>query len=144
MPSSSSTANLAKARFRDSNDALRKLCVIVDGQVQIKNDPPLIMPGEELLQAWGQPVDAWYDQIDGMISAYRRIPAQRSAAACSTSSAFVQLGFKVVGVGSVGTRAWIALMDGADAADPLFLQAKEAQRSVLADYVQPATGTQPG
>ena len=45
----------------------------------------------------------------------------------------------MVGVGSVGTRAWIVLLDGADAADPLFLQAKEAQRSVLADYVRPAT-----
>ena len=47
------TANLAKAKFRDSNDALRKLCVVVDGQVQIRNDPPLIMPAEELVRAWG-------------------------------------------------------------------------------------------
>ena len=47
------SANLAKARFRDSNDALRKLCVVVDGQVQIRNDPPLIIPGEELVQRLG-------------------------------------------------------------------------------------------
>ena len=47
------SANLAKARFRDSNDALRKLCVIVDGQVQIRNEPPLIMPGEELVARLG-------------------------------------------------------------------------------------------
>ena len=131
-------ANLAKARFRDSNDALRKLCVVVDGQVQIKNDPPLIMPGEDLLAAWGQSVDAWYDQIDGLIKDYRRsLPSDRRH--LLDQFAFVQLGFKVVGVGSVGTRAWIALMDGADAADPLFLQAKEAGPSVLADYVKPAT-----
>jgi len=131
-------ASLAKARFRDSNDALRKLCVTVDGQVQIKNDPPLIMPGEELLQAWGLPVQAWYDEIGGMIAAYRHT-LQSDRRQLLDQFRFVQLGFKVVGVGSVGTRAWIALMDGADAADPLFLQAKEAQRSVLADYVQPAT-----
>jgi len=128
-------ANLAKARFRDSTDALRKLCVTVDGQVQIKNDPPLIMPGEELLQAWGLPVQAWYDQIGTMIAAYRRT-LQSDRRQLLDQFRFVQLGFKVVGVGSVGTRAWIALMDGADAADPLFLQAKEAQRSVLADYVR--------
>ncbi len=106
--------------------------------MQIKNDPPLIMPGEELLQAWGLPVQAWYDQIGGMIAAYRRT-LQSDRRQLLDQFRFVQLGFKVVGVGSVGTRAWIALMDGADAADPLFLQAKEAQRSVLADYVQPAT-----
>ena len=53
-------ANLAKARFRDSTDALRKLCVTVDGQVQITNDPPLIMPGEELLPACGVAGEAWY------------------------------------------------------------------------------------
>ena len=53
-PSGNLSAGLAKARYRDSNDALRKLCVTVDGQVQIKNDPPLIMPGEELLGRLGR------------------------------------------------------------------------------------------
>jgi len=131
-------ATLAKARFRDSNDALRKLCVTVDGQVQIKNDPPLVMPAEELLQAWGLPVTFWYDQIRTLITSYGHT-LQSDRRALLDQFRFVQLGFKVVGVGSVGTRAWIVLMDGADAADPLFLQAKEAQRSVLADHVQPAT-----
>jgi len=132
------SANLAKARFRDSNDALRKLCVTVDGQIQIKNDPPLIMPGEELLKAWGLPVAPWYAQIGKLVTSYRRT-LQSDRRHLLDQFTFVQLGFKVVGVGSVGTRAWIILMDGADAADPLFLQAKEAQRSVLADYVKPAT-----
>ena len=128
------SAGLAKARFRDSNDALRKLCVNVDGQVQIKNDPPLIVPGEELLAAWGQDVDAWYGQIQAIIASYRQ-GLQSDRRHLFDQFAFVQLGFKMVGVGSVGTRAYILLMDGANAADPLVLQAKEAQRSVLANYV---------
>jgi uncharacterized protein (DUF2252 family) len=132
------SANLAKARYRDSNDALRKLCITVDGQVQIKNDPPLIMPAEDLIKAWGLPAEPLYAQISKLIMTYRRT-LQSDRRQLLDQFTFVQLGFKVVGVGSVGTRAWIALMDGADAADPLFLQAKEAQRSVLADYVKPAT-----
>jgi len=132
------SAGLVKARYRDSNDALRKLCVTIDGQVQIKNDPPLIMPGEELLAAWNEDTDAWYAQMERIITAYRRT-LQSDRRHLLDQYSFVQLGFKVVGVGSVGTRAYIALLDGADPADPLFLQAKEAQRSVLADYVTPAT-----
>jgi uncharacterized protein (DUF2252 family) len=128
------SAGLAKARFRDSNDAIRKLCVTVDGQVQIKNDPPLIVPGEELLGAWGEDIDAWYGQLETIIASYRE-SLQGDRRHLFDQFAFVQLGFKMVGVGSVGTRAYILLMDGANAADPLVLQAKEAQRSVLADYV---------
>ncbi|HYN71759.1 MAG TPA: DUF2252 family protein, partial [Nakamurella sp.] len=132
------SAGLKKARYRDSIDALRKLTVTVDGQVQIKNDPPLIMPAEELLLAWGEPIGDWYDTLSTLVTDYRRT-LQNDRRRLLDQFAFVQLGFKVVGVGSVGTRAWIILMDGADAADPLFLQAKEAQRSVVADYVTPAT-----
>jgi uncharacterized protein (DUF2252 family) len=132
------STNLAKAKFRDSNDALRKLCVVVDGQVQIRNEPPLIIPGEELVNAWGLPMDVVYDQISTLIIEYRTT-LQSDRRALLDQFSFVQLGFKVVGVGSVGTWAWIVLLDGADAADPLFLQAKEAQKSVLDDYVQPAT-----
>ena len=96
------------------------------------------MPGEEMLRAWGQDVDAWYGLLRQLTRVVQAHACRATGDACSTSSRFVQIGFKVVGVGSVGTRAWILLLDGADAADPLFLQAKEAQRSVLADYVKPA------
>ena len=65
------SVNLAKAKFRDSNDALRKLCVMVDGQVQIRNEPPLVMPGEELLRAWGLPMDLVYEQISTL---HHRVP----------------------------------------------------------------------
>ncbi len=131
-------ANLTKARYRDSNHALRKLCVSVDGQMQFKNDPPLIIPGEELLAAWGEDVDVWYRQITEMISDYRQ-QLQSDRRHLLDQYAFVQLGFKVVGVGSVGTRAYVLLMDGDGPGDPLILQAKEASRSVLADHVSPAT-----
>lgn len=132
------TAGLQKAQFRDSVDALRKLCVTVDGQTRIKSDPPLIVPGEEILTEWGEDVEQWYAQLAAVVTSYRRT-LQSDRRHLLDQYAFVQIGFKVVGVGSVGTRAWVILLDGADAADPLFLQAKEAQRSVLAAYVRPAT-----
>ena len=129
--------NLRKALYRDSVDAVRKLCVTVDGQVQFKNEPPLIMPGEEILTAWGEDVDAWYGFLDKLVHSYRRT-LQSDRRRLLDEFGMVQIGFKVVGVGSVGTRAWLLLLDGADPDDPLILQAKEAQRSVLADYVKPA------
>src|SRR4029079_1780835 len=107
-------------------------------QVQIKNDPPLIVPGEELLGASGGDIDFWYGRMASMIASYRD-SLQSDRRHLFDQFAFVQLGFKMVGVGSVGTRAYILLMDGANAADPLVLQANEAQRSLLADFVEPAT-----
>ncbi len=131
-------ANLAKAKFRDSMDAVRKLCVIEDGRARIKNDPPLIMPGEEILRTWGQDIEAWYETLHKLMSSYKRT-LQGDRRHLLDQFTFVQIGFKVVGVGSVGTRAWVLLLDGADPADPLFLQAKEAQKSVLAGFVKPAS-----
>ena len=132
------SAGMAKARYRDSADALRKLCVAVDGQMQFKNDPPLIVPGEELLTAWGEDVERWYAQIVSLISSYRE-SLQGDRRHLFDQFTFVQMGFKLVGVGSVGTRAYVLLLDGADAGDPLIMQAKEAGPSVLADHVTPAT-----
>ncbi len=131
------SANLHKALYRDSSDAMRKLCVTIDGQVQFRNDPPLIMPGEELLVAWGEDVNAWYGFLTAMLRSYGKT-LQSDRRRLLEEFSLVQIGFKVVGVGSVGTRAWLILLDGADPGDPLMLQAKEAQRSVLADYVKPA------
>ncbi len=131
-------AGLTKARYRDSVDAVRKLCVIEDGQARIKNDPPLIVPGEEILRTWGQDVDAWYGVLENLLASFKR-SLQGDRRRLLDQFTFVQIGFKVVGVGSVGTRAWILLLDGADAADPLFLQAKEAQKSVLSGFAKPAS-----
>ena len=72
-----------------------------------------------------------------MLEAVPRDPRARSAATCSTSYRYVHAAHKVVGVGSVGTRAWVALFVGRDEGDPLFLQVKEAQPSVLEPFTAP-------
>ncbi|ACV81023.1 DUF2252 domain-containing protein [Nakamurella multipartita] len=134
-------SDVARARFHDSNHALRKLCTTVEGQVQFRNDPPLIVPAEELLPAWGQNVDDAYDLVGRLVRAYRR-GLQSDRRYLFDQFTVVQLGFKLVGVGSVGTRAYVVLLDGSDAQDPLILQAKEAQPSVLADQ-RPAPTPRP-
>ncbi|HEY6729771.1 MAG TPA: DUF2252 domain-containing protein [Solirubrobacterales bacterium] len=117
--------NLAKARAKDSLRALRKLTREEEGELRIVSDPPLITPIEELSD--GSDVEA---QLQSVLDAYAGSlsPDHRHLA---TSYRYVHAARKVVGVGSVGTRAWIVLLLGRDSSDPLFLQAKEAQSSVL-------------
>lgn len=126
-------ANIAKARTRDSIQAFSKLTHEVDGRPRIVADPPLIVPIEDLLPA-GRERDEVEDELRGVIRSYRRTlePSRRQLL---EDFEFVHLARKVVGVGSVGTRAWILLMLGRDVQDPLFLQAKEAQESVLERFV---------
>lgn len=122
---------LAKARTRDSTQALAKLTTVVDGQRQIISDPPLIVPIEEL--AGDLDADAIYWFIGGLLVDYARtLPADRRRLA--ERFQLTRVARKVVGVGSVGTEAWILLMEPDDGLAPLLLQAKEAQRSALADY----------
>jgi uncharacterized protein (DUF2252 family) len=123
---------VAKARAKDSTRALEKLTHVVDGELRILADPPLIVPAEELMAA-----DETRDLEEAllqMLDSYRAsLPADRQH--LLDGYRFRHLARKVVGVGSVGTRAWIILMTGRDDKDPLFLQAKEAQASVLEPYV---------
>ena len=122
---------LAKAHTSDSTKAQDKLTTVVDGQRRIISDPPTIVPVEEVfadLQA-----DAIYQLIRTVLSKYRRT-LQSDRRHLLEQFTLVQVARKVVGVGSVGTRAWVVLMDAGDGVEPLFLQAKEAQVSVLADY----------
>jgi hypothetical protein len=122
-----------KARSRDSVQALAKLTTVVDGRVRILSQPPLLVPVEEL---WGEAeAKLAYDALRGLVRVYRRT-LQRDRQHLLEQFELVQLARKVVGVGSVGTRAWIILFEGIEGADPLFLQAKEAQRSVLSDFVK--------
>jgi uncharacterized protein (DUF2252 family) len=130
--------NLAKARSKDSLRALRKLTREEDGELRIVSDPPLITPLEELSDAPGAEAqlqavldayrDSLGDDLQRLVSSYRYAHAAR----------------KVVGVGSVGTRAWIVLLLGRDSSDPLFLQAKDAQSSVLEPYVGASPYEHPG
>jgi uncharacterized protein (DUF2252 family) len=128
--------NVAKARSKDSLKALAKLTEIVDGEPRIVSDPPLIVPIEEVVPS------AEHHGIDGfargVIRAYRRtLPADRRR--LLERFRYVHSARKVVGVGSVGTRAWIMLLLGRDRDDPLFLQFKEAEASVLEPFLGRST-----
>jgi uncharacterized protein (DUF2252 family) len=123
---------LNKARTRDSLQALDKLTTIVDGRRRIVSDPPLIVPVEELLSE--ADADAFMTSIGGLLRAYRRTLSSERRVLLDRFK-LAQMARKVVGVGSVGTRAWIILLEGRDDAQPLFLQAKEAQDSVLERFV---------
>jgi uncharacterized protein (DUF2252 family) len=122
---------VAKAQAKDSMRALEKLSHLVDGELRIRADPPLIVPAEELM-----PADESRDleqTLIGVLDSYRAsLPGDRQH--LLDGYRFRHLARKVVGVGSVGTRAWIVLLTGADDSDPLFLQAKEAEASVLEPY----------
>jgi uncharacterized protein (DUF2252 family) len=121
---------IEKGRMKDSTRAFAKLTTTVDGEPRIRSDPPLIVPIEEL-------VDLDRDQLIGTLRAinrsYRR-SLQGDRRRLLEGYELVHVARKVVGVGSVGTRAWIALLLGRDRDDPLFLQFKEADRSVLEPY----------
>jgi uncharacterized protein (DUF2252 family) len=125
-------ANVAKARTRDSLQAFDKLTRVVDGERRIISDPPLIQPVEELFE--GVEHDQLSEFLRAVIRRYRRtLPSDRRH--LLEDFRVVDMARKVVGVGSVGTRAWIVLLLGRDDADPLFLQAKEAEASVLEEFV---------
>lgn len=127
----STNAQVAKAHTRDNMQIVGKLTTVVDGRRRIVSQPPLIVPIEEL--AGELDVDAVYAFLRGLVSQYvSTLPADRASLVDRyTLSCFAR---KVVGVGSVGTEAWILLMEPDDGLEPLFLQAKQASRSVLADY----------
>jgi uncharacterized protein (DUF2252 family) len=127
--------NVAKARAKDSSRAVSKLAEEVDGKLRIVSDPPLIVPIEELAEeASGVDVKA---TVLHVLSGYRDSLAVERRVLLD-GYRLVDIAFKVVGVGSVGTRAWISLMLGRDRGDPLFLQIKEAQRSVLEPHAAPS------
>ncbi len=124
-------ATVAKARTHDSMQAFNKLTRVVDGEPRIISDPPLIVPVSELYPT--EAAAGFTEWVHGYLREYRST-LDTDRRRLLERYRFVELARKVVGVGSVGTRAWIALMLGRDAADPLFLQMKEAQPSVLEAY----------
>ncbi|MEU5399798.1 DUF2252 domain-containing protein [Streptomyces sp. NPDC005963] len=123
---------MAKARTRDSIQAFEKLTRLQGIERRFTPDPPLVVPIDDVLQG------ARRDDLVGELHAL----VDRYAQSLSTERRhllrqyhLVDIARKVVGVGSVGTRCWILLLLGKDAGDPLILQAKEADRSVLAAHV---------
>jgi uncharacterized protein (DUF2252 family) len=123
---------LAKAHTRDSTQALEKLTRLVNGERRIVADPPLVAPISDLLPDVER--DELTHRLRQLITQYSQsLPPDRRA--LIDQYTVVDIARKVVGVGSVGTRAWIILLLGRDDQDPLFLQAKEAQPSVLASFL---------
>jgi uncharacterized protein (DUF2252 family) len=123
---------LAKARTRDSMQEVGKLTRVVDGRPRIISDPPLLVPIDELMPAETDRA-AFEQQFSGLIGKYRRT-LETNRRYLLEQYEFCDMARKVVGVGSVGTRCWIVLMLGRDDADPLFLQVKEAEASVLSRF----------
>jgi uncharacterized protein (DUF2252 family) len=120
-----------KARTRDSMQALDKLTEIVDGQRQIRNDPPLVVRAQDLFPELES--DALLEWLHTLLQEYR-LSLQSDRRHLIEEFKLLEIARKVVGVGSVGTRAWIMLLTGPND-DPLFLQAKEAEASVLEEFV---------
>jgi uncharacterized protein (DUF2252 family) len=124
--------NIAKRRAKDHLRALSRLTELVDGEPRIISDPPLIVPIEEL--APRAESDRIIQSIRSILGAYRRtLPHDRRR--LLERFRYVHAARKVVGVGSVGTRVWIVLLLGDRDDDPLFLQLKEAQTSVLEPFL---------
>jgi uncharacterized protein (DUF2252 family) len=126
----------AKARTRDSTRVFAKRAGEVEGELRIVADPPVIIPIEDLVQPgseWENPAPL----IKKLLSSYRRTLGRQHHPL--EEYRYVHSAYKMVGVGSVGTRCYIMLLIGRDHDDPLFLQVKEAQPSVLERFLGPST-----
>ncbi len=127
---------LAKAHTKDSMTAFSKLTEVVDGKARIVDQSPLIVPIEKLAPA-GEGRDAIFDELRRVMRSYRET-LEFDRRVLLEEFELADFARKVVGVGSVGTRAWIALLFGRDGQDPLFLQMKEAEASVLEEFLGPS------
>jgi len=131
---------IAKARSRDSLQAIGKLTTIVDGRRRIISDPPLVVPLAELT---GFDTDDVQLRLRNLLGTYRR-SLQFDRRILLSHFTLADIAHKVVGVGSVGTRAWILLLESGLQAEALLLQAKQAQPSVLRDYAGKSEFTNQG
>jgi uncharacterized protein (DUF2252 family) len=132
-----------KAHTRDSLQALSKLGEMVDGRYRIVSMPPVVVPFRELHEMYGLSPAQLQKIITDQFREYRAT-LQADRRQLLERFEIVDMARKVVGVGSVGTRAFIALLQGRDEGDPLFLQVKEATASVLEDHLPKSLYRQPG
>jgi uncharacterized protein (DUF2252 family) len=127
------TKVVAKARTKDSMKALDKLTHVVDGERRIISDPPLLVPAEEVFPELE--ADQFMHMFRELLRRYRQTLSTDRRHLLEQYQ-FSQMARKVVGVGSVGTRVWVVLLHGAGSEDVLFLQAKEAEASVLERFTK--------
>jgi len=132
---------LAKARTSDSRKAVASLTEWRDGERVFKSDPPTLVPIEEILGE--EAAAAILADFTGLLGQYLTT-LQSDRRRLLERYRLTHIARKVVGVGSVGTRAWVLLLTGRDDDDPLLLQAKEAQTSVLEPYTAPCGSTNAG
>jgi uncharacterized protein (DUF2252 family) len=133
----------AKAQSRDSLQALSKLAEQVDGQYRIVSQPPIVVRAAEAAKSIGLPAEQIEQVIHDQFRAYRAT-LQDDRRHLLERFEVVDVARKVVGVGSVGTRAFMVLLQGRDQQDPLFLQIKEATTSVLEDHLPKSRYAQAG
>ena len=126
--------DVTKAMRRDSRQAFAKLTTEVDGEARLVSEPPLIVPAREFLGE--ERFLRLEESLEQVLIDYRS-SIQHHRRAMFDQYSLVDVARKVVGVGSVGTHAWIALLLGRDEHDPLVLQVKEAQASVLEGFTEP-------
>jgi uncharacterized protein (DUF2252 family) len=124
--------DVARARTRDHVRAFSKRADEIDGELRFVADPPLIVPVDDLARAVTER-DQLQAMIQSLVRAYRRSLAREHHPI--EEYRLLDTARKVVGVGSVGTHAWIHLFVGRDDSDPLILQSKEAQPSVLERFL---------
>jgi uncharacterized protein (DUF2252 family) len=135
--------SVQKAHTHDSLQALSKLAEMVDGRYRIISQPPIVIPARELTAAAGMSGDELQHVIHEQFGAYRATLRDDHRHLLERFE-IVDMARKVVGVGSVGSRAYIVLLQGRDQRDPLFLQVKEATASVLEDHLPKSRFKQPG
>jgi uncharacterized protein (DUF2252 family) len=139
------TANKAttKARGSDNLKALRKFTEVVDGDRRFISSPPMVVPQRDLTGAWEMSADDIRQVVKDQFDAYKASLSDDRRRLLDRFT-IVDVARKVVGVGSVGTRAFMVLLQGRDTDDPLFLQVKEATRSVLEDHLPKSGYQNPG
>jgi uncharacterized protein (DUF2252 family) len=134
---------LRKAHTRDSLGALTKFAEVVDGRQRIVSQPPVIIPLRDLAANYEMTPEQARNAVEEQFRVYKATLSNDRRLLLDRFT-IVDVARKVVGVGSVGTRAWMVLLQGRDSADPLFLQVKEATASVLEDHLPKSRYNTPG
>jgi uncharacterized protein (DUF2252 family) len=134
---------LRKARTRDSLQAMSRYVEVVDGCQRIVSRPPAVVPLRDVASIVDMAPDAARDLVEDQFRAYGQTLSSERRRLLKRFR-IVDVARKVVGVGSVGTRAFMVLLEGRDNQDPLFLQVKEATTSVLERHLPASAAETPG